>query len=62
MLFEVPYTPMLCLLGMFHTRVDPSAWCPAQERRACEYLAEYLLGTRDDERFEPLVTGLLARA
>lgn len=58
---EVPLTPMVRLMGMFHMGADPSTWCSAQERQACEYLAEYLLGTRDDERFDELVTGLVNR-
>ena len=56
---EVPLTPMLRLAGMFRSGEVPSTWCPAKERQACTYLAEHLLGTQDDERFDRLVTALV---
>lgn len=54
------YTPMLRLLSMFHRGAAPSTWCPAREREAGEYLAEHLLGSRDDERFEQFVNALVS--
>ncbi|MER7927051.1 hypothetical protein ABTY96_28495 [Streptomyces sp. NPDC096057] len=56
---EAPYTPVLRLMGMFCGGESPSACYPAKERQACEYLAEYLLGSRDEERFEQLVTAMV---
>jgi hypothetical protein len=56
---EVQLTPMVRLMGMFRMGANPSTWGSANERQACEHLAEYLLGTRADERFERLVTQLV---